>query len=281
MSIHFLAMEHLDKAKAFLERGEDDDLRYAALELRFCIEQLFYRMVPVYSRELPDTVLDGHTWQPGEIIEMLVDIDPYVQKDRVLSIGPEPRPGEAPSQMHVIGRQSGLDKALVRGYYHALGFYLHARTNQKPHDYAKLKRKLTKLLPRLEKFRGDTVLDGFAERVSLQCTECGRPVAKRTEALTRNAYLTCPNRNCCAMFECEETTEAHARLRLLQENLKCTECGVDNFFGVHLLRRGSETGAIIRCTGCGAKRQLRLYVTAIPLETAGPESLEAEVPPPP
>ena len=59
MSVHWRAMQHLNKAKALLGRGDDDALFYAALEMRYCIEHLFYRLVPLYETELPDDVLSG------------------------------------------------------------------------------------------------------------------------------------------------------------------------------------------------------------------------------
>ena len=31
------------------------------------IEHIFYKLVTIYKHELPDTVLDGHAWQPGDI----------------------------------------------------------------------------------------------------------------------------------------------------------------------------------------------------------------------
>ena len=76
MSIHYEAMDHLDKAKALIAAGGDDNLRYAALEMRYCIEHLFYKVVPQYRDELPDDVLSGNVWKPGDIINMIADIDP-------------------------------------------------------------------------------------------------------------------------------------------------------------------------------------------------------------
>lgn len=271
MSIHYRAMQHLDRAKTLLDLQGDEDLIYAALEMRFCIENVFYNLATAYKRELPDTVLDGKTWQPGEIIDMLVDIDPYVETGRVLSMGFEPSPGAEPREMHVIGRQSGASRKLVSRYYHALGFFLHARTDQRSHDFVKLRRKLAHLLPHLEKFRSDTVLDGFATRVSLKCPLCGRPIAKRAEAAARDPYLTCPNSRCGAMFECMETDdqEGSARFRLVERQITCKSCKTKLFFPLHFLIEGSEIGARIRCKPCGAVAQLARFIDTIPLDAEG------------
>src|SRR5438105_3580102 len=93
MSIQHQAMSHLDKAKCLLEAGGDDDLRYAALEMRYCIEHLFYKVIPQYKDELPDDVLAGNIWKPGDIIAMISEIDPGVVHDRRLRMGSQPAPG--------------------------------------------------------------------------------------------------------------------------------------------------------------------------------------------
>ena len=107
MSIHHRAMLHLDKANALIASGKDDDLRYAALELRYSIENLFYALIPHYKAELPDDVIEGNVWRPAEIIDMIADIDPYVSEDREIRIGAQPAPGVPPARMIVLGRQSG------------------------------------------------------------------------------------------------------------------------------------------------------------------------------
>ena len=93
MSIHHRAMAHLEKAKALITQDDEDSLRYAALEIRYCIEYLFYELIPLYKEELPDDVMTGKVWKPGDIIAMISEIDPGVFHDRTLSFGPESSPG--------------------------------------------------------------------------------------------------------------------------------------------------------------------------------------------
>src|SRR6202043_2148532 len=100
------AMQHLQKAKALLASGGDDELRYAALEMRYCIEHLFYRLIPLYEQDLPDSV--PRKWKPAEIIDMLVDIDPGVEHPQTISFGFESAPGVPADKMYVLGRQTGF-----------------------------------------------------------------------------------------------------------------------------------------------------------------------------
>src|SRR5947207_2664742 len=127
-------MKHLDKAKLLLAEGGDDNLRYAALEMRYCIEHLFYKVIPQYKDELPDDVLKGDVWKPGDIVSMIADIDPGVAHDRRLRMGIEVSPGVPAPNMSDMGGQTGLRKDLAKRLWNGLGFYLHARVDQRPHD---------------------------------------------------------------------------------------------------------------------------------------------------
>ncbi len=262
MSIHRHAMEHLDKAHRLLESGEVDHLRYAALEIRYSIEHLFYGLIPQYKDELPDNVIEGDVWRPADIIDMIADIDPTVAHDSEIRIGEQPAPGVAPTQMIVLGRQSGIGKDLLRKVYHKLGFYLHARTDQRPHDPSHLRKRLLKLLPFVEKFRGDTLSGrGLAEKAYFKCIACGRPIVQRTERAGRNPLVTCPNKRCGAIHEYIETDiPGVSEHKLLQHNMKCEKCGSDNWLDVHKLEQGANEGMIVNCCACQAKYQLRKWI---------------------
>ncbi len=262
MSIHYRAMFHLDKAKGLLASNESDHLRYAALELRYCIELLFYSLVPHYKDELPDDVVAGNVWRPADIIDMIADIDPDVSQDREIRMGEQPGPGLPPTRMFVLGRQSGLSKDLIRKVYHKLGFYLHARTDQKPHDPSHLRKRLEKLLPYLERYRSDTLRGGgIAEKAYFKCVVCGRPVVHRVERAKLQPLIKCPNKNCGAIHEYIETGNPKESLhKVLQHNLKCVTCGADNWLDVHRLEEGANVGAIVNCHACPTRYRLQRYV---------------------
>jgi len=259
MSIHHKALQHLAKSKQLIAVGGDDELRYAALELRYCIENLFYELIPHYKDELPDTVMRNDIWRPADIIDMIAEIDPGVHHDRTLSFGPQPAPGVAAKEMYSLGKQSGLRKDLARRIYHGLGAYLHARVDQEPHNYVRLRTKLLKVLPLLEKFEGDRVImSGFAMRSTFNCEGCGRIIKQRIEN-TEIKVVTCPNTKCGAIYEYFEEN-GQPRHRMLQQNVKCHKCGTDNWFGEHKLRRGAEERATFNCFGCKRKYQFLPYV---------------------
>lgn len=266
MSIHYRAMAHLEAARGLLASADEAHLRYAALELRYCIEHLFYELIPLYKDELPDSVVGGAVWRPAEIIDMIVAIDPGVHEDRSLRMGLETSPGVPAPQLFSLGRQSGLRRDLARRLYHGLGFYLHARIDQQPHNAARLRRHLERLIPALERFEGDRILiSGFDPRSTFNCTECGRPIRKRLINLAKNPLAVCPNERCGAVFKTLERGEA-VEHQLLQETFECPACHSDNWIGIHLLRRGARSKGRLTCRGCSRVYRVIEAVSLVPEE---------------
>jgi hypothetical protein len=224
--------------------------------MRYCIEHIFYALVPHYKAELPDDVVDGKVWRPAEIIDMIADIDPLVQHDSILRIGRQKAPGEAATSMVEIGRQSGISKDLIRKVYHKLGYYLHARVDRASHDPEHLRKRLLKLFPYLEKFEGDTSISAIAERVHFNCTLCSRPIAKRTEHLTRDRFVKCPNSRCGAVYEHVDGT-SH---KLLQHAMKCEVCEKETWFAVHMLQDLSGRGGLVECCECKTQYRLERWI---------------------
>jgi hypothetical protein len=257
MSIHREAMSYLDKAKNLLARGAEDDLRYAALEMRYCIEHLFYKLIPHYRDYLPDNVHRGDVWRPADIINMIADIDPGITHSRSLRAGFEPAPGVRATTMFLRGAQTGLRRDLARRIYNGLGFYLHARVDGRPHDAMRLRRKLEKILPRLEEFRADRlIMSGFEPRFTFKCEGCDRSLAKRLAAVAADPYVTCPNGQCQAIYEITELGDGKGHCKMIQENLLCTRCSADNWLGIHQWKKLAQENGTVKCRGCPATYEL-------------------------
>jgi len=79
------------RARTELDAGDDERLKYAALELREAMEALTYDRAATYNAELPTAAYD--TWQPRKVMELLLEIDPNADKDSSLAVGLEETPG--------------------------------------------------------------------------------------------------------------------------------------------------------------------------------------------
>ncbi len=266
MSIHHEAMRHLDKAKKLLAKGDDDELRYAALELRYSIEHLYYKFIPSFKKELPDDVLEGKAWRPADIIDMISDLEPTIASDTILSIGPEKAPGIPGEQKYVLGKQSGIGKDLIRKAYHALGSYLHARVDQEVHDPQRLRRRLEKIVPMLERYRGDRVISsGFGVKSNMPCTYCGRTIVKRLQPEKPESIIQCPNRNCQALYKVANDSANGALWTPIEQAISCQTCKTDNWFPVHELQTGVSQRATFECVKCKTKYRLEPFINVVPV----------------
>lgn len=176
-----LARQATDRAKALLATDNDNQLRYAALELRFAMEALTYDRAQAYAREIPPDELE--TWQPDKVMKVLLEIEPTADKSYTLSVGTEPYPGGTPKKMHTLGTDTVFSLADLKKHYHAVGSALHTPTMQqmaKPFDAAKLRVRLEAIVQNLTKSLDSPVrnvtLGNFA---SLACERCNKPIRKR------------------------------------------------------------------------------------------------------
>ena len=200
---------------------------------------------------------------------MIVEIDPGVMHDRRVRFGFALGPGIPGPLTNDLGRQRGLRKDLARRVYHGLGFYLHARVDQRPHDATRLRAKLMKTLPHLEQFEGDRVIrTGFEMRMTKRCDECGRAIGKRMADIEERPYVTCRNTKCAAIYKVTRIDSDTAHWDLVQENVICPKCQAANWFGAHAMKRGAQTQSTFNCCGCGAAYQFFDYIMIKERESA-------------
>lgn len=92
MQYRYLAKESLKKATTLLAGQDADQLPYACLELRKCIETLSYELLTGYLAEASMKVIE--TWQPDKVMKELVRIDPGAEHNSFLRMRQEGPDGE-------------------------------------------------------------------------------------------------------------------------------------------------------------------------------------------
>ncbi len=173
-------MNHVVLAKKLISIGDEASLRYAALEIRMSIEQLFYKLLPSYREELLDDLLKR--WQPKKIIDALIDCDPNVERDFTLTMAQELPNGGHGQTIH-IGRYKAVTRKLLQQYYHKIGSYLHASITQKHHDLTIMRSFLDSATTRVEEFcRETTIISNIAIFHTINCV-CGRTIKRNEKAL--------------------------------------------------------------------------------------------------
>ena len=113
----------LTRAEHLLEKNDDDLLRYACLELRFCLEAIAYDKLRTYAKRLPEAIL--RTWQPPQAIRALLEFEPLADQDFTLRISPESELGVPTGEWVNLGTHRTLRLSWLRKSYNKLGHYLH------------------------------------------------------------------------------------------------------------------------------------------------------------
>jgi hypothetical protein len=112
-------------ATALIAKRDDCSLRYAALELRRCIEAFVYEKLKVYGALLPEDSV--HQWQPPQAFDALIAVEPKAEGTTVIFVAPQGVPHEMAAGPY---RQLGTDERpkgkWVKKTWHKLGFFLHA-----------------------------------------------------------------------------------------------------------------------------------------------------------
>jgi hypothetical protein len=117
---------HFEKATALLATGDDDDLIYACLELRKCLEAYAYDMLHGYLSEGPMRVVE--TWQPDKVLKELLAIDPLSATSAVIRMQSEASETRPAGAWKFVGEDRRLAVDYLRKNYQALGSFLHVPT---------------------------------------------------------------------------------------------------------------------------------------------------------
>ena len=114
----------MERAEALLAALKPENVRYAALELRLCIEALTYEKLRSFSSVIPQSVLE--TWKPPQAVKALLEFEPMADQSFTLYAGVEEEYGKPAPTMQFIGQHNSLRLKWLRKHYHRPGNLLHA-----------------------------------------------------------------------------------------------------------------------------------------------------------
>lgn len=181
-----MPIQYRSQARQALERAKrqliEEQLRYAALELRLAMEALTYDRAQAYRKELPLDALAK--WQPQKLMDALLEIDPTAGSTYTLRMGEQPAPG-APETMETLGTDVVFGPAEIKKHYHAIGSFLHMPTMQqlnegKGWDPEKVQQRLGDTARKIEASLDSPVWNFTLGNFSnFECLRCGKSIHKR------------------------------------------------------------------------------------------------------
>lgn len=244
----------LDRALEMLSRDNVGDLRYAALELRRCIEAVVYEKLWAYRDRFPPEV--ARKWQPPQAFRALLVMEPDAEQTAITRVARQCEPGEPASGPALeFGTDQRFSSAWLNRTYNKLGSYVHASW-----PFAKNPDK--NLLETAKGFLQQTALDmaplvrrsftcTLAEVVEFQCSECGTAIKANVAGLKQKGEVVCLNPDCeCRYFATPAENGFAFQLDTL--TAACPECEQDNRIPTQKI----VVGYRFSCSDCGRKYEI-------------------------
>lgn len=254
------AKDALERAKEILKENNNNNLRYAALELRMSFECLVYERAGLFKDELSNNKLS--TWQPPQLLKLLIEIDPDADKNSSISGGLQEEQGKPAKHLSHIGNENVLSLNEIKKYYNRLGSYLHAPTieqvmEKKGATSAKIKERCQEIIKILDKVLSSPIFNvNFRVCTSNLCERCNTKIVRRMPFEVKTVLATCIT--CSASYQLTSLENNKVEWMPLKYNVKCAEqtCGHIN----KLWKDDLKLENSFLCSNCGRENQLVLGV---------------------
>ncbi|QOG21736.1 hypothetical protein [Bradyrhizobium sp. SEMIA] len=258
MQYRFLAKEHLKRASGLLATGDTDQLIYACLELRKCIEAVSYELLNGYLAEAPMKLI-METWQPDKVFKELVRIDPSAEQNTLIRVRRQGTDGEPNGPWRSMGEDRRPKSAWVSKAFHQLGSFLHIPTIRQQReggtfDAVECRQRAVLIQDELTRVLGATVWNfNIAMAVNFDCTSCKAPIRRRSLALDKGSPIECGN--CGQLYEAEPHGSEGKQYLIVPHSLSwdCPACGEKR----DIVQSKVKDGVDVSCK-CGDRAVLRL-----------------------
>lgn len=237
-----------------MDGGSSADLRYAALELRFCLEAITYEKLRAVSSRLPDSVLNK--WQPPQAVKALLEYEPDSDKGFVLFAGTEEEYGKPSKNMQFIGEHKTFSLKWLRKHYNKLGGLLHFSQSQKTagsETDESTTAYLREVLNDVENVLSSTIIGCTLATVhEFECSCCGDMVVCNKEAAFKSRRAQCLNPNCNAEYYAIDLETDNPGFVLMVTEFDCIQCKAR----IPIQNRMIDIGLKFSCDDCGTKHQI-------------------------
>lgn len=239
-------------AQDLLDRNDDTLLRYAALELRRCIEAVVYEKLLAYGDSIPADA--ARTWRPPQAFSALLAVEPYAASDAVVGISAESESGvPIPGSFRVLGTDRRPRPAWLKKTWNKLGSLLHAQWPFDKPEHAtatNLDRAfLGRVLSELEPFVRTELTCVLAADVGFSCSVCGFAVRASERSLEISGEVTCLR--CDSHYLVTKSGEDF-RFRLDEPSVACQQCKRS----ITVQSRKLDVGYRFSCPSCGSEYEV-------------------------
>lgn len=240
------------RAQALLATPTHENQRYAALELRLCIEALVYEKLRSFSSHIPKEVLMN--WQPPQAVKALLEFEPNADRSFTIFAGIEDEYGKPAKDMKLVGQHHALRLSWLRKHYNKLGNLLHAPAllDTQSSSMPDISAYLLEVVDDLQAPLSGTITGGSIRDVySFSCQQCHNTIVCNAEAVQRHKRAKCLNPHCKAEYFASVSPSGEANFQVKITNFECADVsctGVTPFEN-----RKLDIGVQFKCMVCGLR----------------------------
>lgn len=242
----------ISRAQALLANPTPENLRYAALEIRLCIEALTYEKLRSFGNLVPEERLK--TWQPPQAVKALLEFSPNVDRSFTIFAGIEEEYGKPAKGMKLIGEHHALPLKWLRKHYNKVGKMLHAPSVLETHSAStsELISYLNVVISDLEApLSGNISGVSIRDVYSFTCQQCQDTVVCNAEFVRQNNRAICLNHQCKAEYFASVTASDEATFQLMVTTFECSESTCSGVASIE--NRKLKIGLEFKCDCCGLK----------------------------
>ena len=264
MSYRNDAQKNLERFEVEFQSGDNERLKYAALELRMAMEALTYDRAFAYKDEFPPT--EYETWQPRKVMSVLLEIEPTADQNCSVAFGLQETYGVPAPVMQSLGAERVLSMAILRKHYDALGSYLHTQSMKKIRDgnlinFDKMRKRCQEIAVFIRDILSSPIFNVTVGNFSKwDCDECGKTIRKRLPFGQKEVDAECYH--CVASYKLVDKGNGKIECHPNRHKVKCASdrCKKSLFFW----QRDFDIGKTWECTEC---KGLNTFVLGVLHET--------------
>lgn len=229
----------LARAKELLAEPDGVKVRYAALELRFCMESITYEKLLASAKHIPPEVLEK--WQPPQAVKALLEHEPQADRAFTIFAGIEEEYGVASKDMKYVGTHTPFKLSWLRKHYNKVGKLLHHQ-NRDTFRMDETIAYLKEVVQEVEEATKSSILGGWLGEVySFNCRKCDELITVAKHSVEYGRHLVCQNPSCRAEYFGKVTDDAgNAAFTLKVTNFQCGKCKAEIPIENRLLKIGFE-----------------------------------------
>lgn len=215
--------EYISRAKGYVEAGDENALRHACLELRFCIESIVYQKLSKVGKVLPRSVYK--TWQPPQALKRLLSFEPRADKDAKLSFCLPTTDGSPSGEWLPLGDYKMFPVKWLKENYNRLGKFLHVPSLQEAESPAKITAEmLQKIIDEVGRVASSNLVISANSVAVEPCTICQSDMYYSQTQVDAGADIECYNDKCAAKHSIVKVGDKFRIERAGRFSMPCKRC---------------------------------------------------------